>query len=105
MPPVSEMVLISLITNITAFGIALVGAVFGFINNKRTKDIEAKTDSIKYQVKNTHSTNLRHDIDGHGDKLDTIHDRLNTLVFRFQHLEERLDAENKRIWRQLNRRK
>ena len=76
----SEPVVLSLITAASAVLVAVVGAVAGLAQHVRSKrqhtETSEKLDIVQDQVKNSHTTNLRHDI----DTVTTVVEEVKTLV-------------------------
>ena len=81
----SEQVLLTLITAAGAVLVAVVGAAAGLAQHFRSErqhtETNEKLDIVQDQVKNSHTTNLRHDI----DTVTTVVEEVKTLVTNVAH--------------------
>lgn len=109
---ISDEVMVAIIMSLASTIAAIVAAIATIENRKRSIE-------IKDQVKNTHSTNLREDIDEIKSSVgavirgqDTLHEANNVMSERMTNIARRLDdnhrgvnAEFKRVWETLKRRR
>ena len=59
---------------------------------------KSSTDAVRNQVENSHTSNLRDDIDELKDSILHLHDRLSTHI-------SKEDGETRRMWYAINKRK
>ena len=77
---------------------AVVAAIAAIRAAKIAHDNKSTTEAVRNQVENTHTSNLRDDIDELKDSILHLHDRLSTHIAKE-------DGENRRIWYAINKRK
>ena len=77
---------------------AVVAAIAAIKAAKVAHENKSTTEAVRNQVVNSHSSNLRDDIDELKDSVLHLHDRLTTHI-------SREDGENRRIWYAINKRK
>lgn len=94
----NDPVLTSLITSVGGVLVAAIAAVASVVSARVSLH-------VREQVKNSHGTNLRNDIDGIKGIVDRVDSNLDTLFSLVEHNTSRHDAELKRMWRQINYRR
>jgi len=73
MPIPSDAIVVALIVNVLGLIGVFVKAAFDSKTARRAADEQqSKLTAIKHQVQNSHKTNLRDDLDEHGEKIDTL---------------------------------
>ena len=77
---------------------AVVAAIAAIKAAKIAHDNKSTTEAVRNQVENTHTSNLRDDIDELKDSILRLHDRLSTHIAKE-------DGENRRLWYSINKRK
>ena len=77
---------------------AVVAAIAAIKAAKVAHENKTTTEAVRNQVVNSHKSNLRDDIDELKDSILRLHDRMSTHVAKE-------DAENRRIWYAINKRK
>ena len=77
---------------------AVVAAIAAIKAAKVAHENKSTTEAVRNQVVNSHSSNLRDDIDELKDSILHLHDRLTTHIARE-------DGETRRIWYAINKRK
>ena len=77
---------------------AVVAAIAAIKAAKVAHENKSTTEAVRNQVVNSHSSNLRDDIDELKDSVLHLHDRLTTHI-------SREDGENRRIWCAINKRR
>ena len=77
---------------------ATVAAWWARKGKEHTKHLQDDTKAVRSQVENSHTSNLRADIDDLKDSILHLHDRLT------HHISHE-DGENRRLWNALNKRK
>ena len=98
----SEPVVIAFLTqtlpSVVAAIAATVAAWWAHKGKKHTETVSKDTKAVRSQVENSHTTNLRGDIDDLKNSILHLHDRLTTHIARE-------DGENNRLWNAINKRK
>ena len=77
---------------------AVVAAIAAIKAAKIAHENKSTTEAVRNQVENTHTSNLRDDIDELKDSILRLHDRLSTHIAKE-------DGENRRLWYSINKRK
>ena len=77
---------------------AVVAAIAAIKAAKIAHDNKSTTEAVRNQVENSHTVNLRDDIDELKDSILRLHDRLSTHIAKE-------DGETRRIWYAINKRK
>ena len=77
---------------------AVVAAIAAIKAAKIAHDNKSTTEAVRNQVENTHTSNLRDDVDELKDSILRLHDRLSTHIAKE-------DGENRRLWYSINKRK
>ena len=77
---------------------AVVAAIAAIKAAKISHENKRDTEAVRNQVVNSHKSNLRDDIDELKDSILHLHDRMSTHIAKE-------DAENRRIWYAINKRK
>ena len=77
---------------------AVVAAIAAIKAAKVAHENKTTTEAVRNQVVNSHKSNLRDDIDELKDSILHLHDRMSTHIAKE-------DAENRRIWYAINKRK
>ena len=77
---------------------AVVAAIAAIKAAKVAHENKSTTEAVRNQVENSHTVNLRDDIDELKDSILRLHDRLTAHITKE-------DGESRRIWSAINRRK
>ena len=77
---------------------AVVAAIAAIKAAKVAHENKSTTEAVRNQVVNSHSSNLRDDIDELKDSILNLHDRMSTHIAKE-------DGENRRIWYAIHKRK
>ena len=77
---------------------ATIAAWWAHKSKQHSETVSKDTKAVRSQVENSHSTNLRGDIDDLKDSILHLHDRLTTHIARE-------DGEKNRLWNAINKRK
>ena len=98
----SEPVVIAFLTqtlpSIVAAVAATVAAWWAHKSKQNSETVSKDTKAVRSQVENSHTTNLRGDIDDLKNSILHLHDRLTNHIARE-------DGENNRLWNAINKRK
>ena len=86
------------IPSVVAAIAATVAAWWAHKGKQHTENVSKDTKAVRSQVENSHTTNLRGDIDELKTSILNLHDRLTTHIARE-------DGENRRMWYAINKRK
>ena len=96
--PVVIAFLAQTIPSIVAAIAATVAAWWAHKGKKHSETVSQDTKAVRTQVENSHSSNLRDDIDELKDSLLHLHDRVTAYIARG-------NDENRRLWNAVNKRK
>lgn len=96
--PVAIAFLAQTIPSIVAAIAATVAAWWAHKGKKHSETMSNDTKAVRTQVENSHSSNLRDDIDELKDSLLHLHDRMTSYIARG-------NDENRRLWNAINKRK
>ena len=77
---------------------AVVAAIAAIKAAKIAHDNKSTTEAVRNQVENSHTVNLRDDIDELKNSILNLHDRLTAHITKE-------DGENRRLWYSINKRK
>ena len=96
--PVVIAFLAQTIPSIVAAIAATVAAWWAHKGKKHSETVSQDTKAVRTQVENSHSSNLRDDIDELKDSILHLHDRVTAYIARG-------NDENRRLWNAVNKRK
>ena len=96
--PVAIAFLTQTLPSIVAAVAATVAAWWAHRGKQHSEKVSMDTKAVRSQVENSHTSNLRADIDDLKDSILHLHDRLTHHIARE-------DGENRRLWNTLNKRK
>ena len=96
--PVAVAFLAQTLPSLIAAIAAIVAAWWAHKGKQSTETVSKDTKAVRSQVENSHTSNLRADIDDLKDSILHLHDRLTHHIARE-------DGENRRIWYVINKRK
>ena len=96
--PVVNAFLAQTIPSIVAAIAATVAAWWAHKGKKHSETVSQDTKAVRSQVENSHSSNLRDDIDELKDSILHLHDRVTAYIARG-------NDENRRLWNAVNKRK
>ena len=92
----SDEVIAAVILSAGSLFVAIIGAIAAIYGARLTYKAKAKTDVVHAQVKNSHETNLREDIDQIKDALITLQDLFAKRVVLH-------DNTHERMWQHINK--
>ena len=92
----TEPIVIQIVVQIGTTLVALIAAVASVVSARSSDGAFQSSRKVQSELQNTHSTNIRDDIDTVNNSILNLHDRLSHII-------ERLDAENARMWRKVNK--
>ena len=96
--PVAIAFLTQTLPSIVAAIAATIAAWWAHKGKKRSETVLQDTKAVRTQVENSHSSNLRDDIDELKDSILHLHDRVSAYIARG-------NDENRRLWGAINNRK
>ena len=96
--PVAVAFLAQTLPSIVAAIAATVAAWWAHKGKKHSETVSQDTKAVRSQVENSHSSNLRDDIDELKDSILHLHDRMTSYIARG-------NDENRRLWNAINKRK
>ena len=96
--PVAIAFLTQTLPSIVAAIAATIAAWWAHKSKQNSETVSKDTKAVRSQVENSHTTNLRGDIDELKSSILHLHDRLTTHIARE-------DGESRRIWNAINKRK
>ena len=92
----TEPIVIQIVVQIGTTLVALIAAVASVVSARSSDSAFRSSRKVQSELQNTHSTNIRDDIDTVNNSILNLHDRLSHII-------ERLDSENARMWRKVNK--
>ena len=96
--PVVVAFLTQTLPSIVAAIAATIAARWAHKNKKHSETVSQDTKAVRSQVENSHSSNLRDDIDELKNSILHLHDRITAHIARE-------DGEKNRLWNAINNRK
>lgn len=96
--PVAIAFLAQTIPSIVSAIAATIAAWWAHKGKKHSETVSCDTKAVRSQVENSHSSNLRDDIDELKDSILHLHDRVTSYIARE-------NDENRRLWNAINRKK
>lgn len=96
--PVAIAILAQTVPSIVSAIAATIAAWWAHKSKKQSETVSRDTKAVRTQVENSHTSNLREDIDELKDSVLHLHDRMSSYIARG-------NDENRRLWKAINKRK